>query len=103
MKISRRNFLKGSATALFLAGFNLPVLANTKPKKNLVVIMLKGAMDSLYAVPVIGDKDLEERRQDLILENSIKLALKNIGNENDEAIIFFTGSLYFAGEVLNLN
>ena len=37
------------------------------------------------------------------IENSIKLALKNIGNENDEAIIFFTGSLYFAGEVLNLN
>jgi uncharacterized protein (DUF1501 family) len=73
MKISRRNFLKGSATALFLAGFNLPVLANTKPKKNLVVIMLKGAMDSLYAVPVIGDKDLEERRQDLILDNTIKL------------------------------
>ena len=36
-------------------------------------------------------------------ENSIKLALKNIGNENDEAIIFFTGSLYFAGEILNLN
>jgi len=37
------------------------------------------------------------------VENSIKLALKNIGNENDEAIIFFTGSLYFAGEILNLN
>ena len=29
MKISRRNFLKGSATTLFLAGFNFPVLANT--------------------------------------------------------------------------
>ena len=75
MKISRRNFLKGSATALFLAGFNLPVFANTKPKKNLVVIMLKGAMDSLYAVPVIGDKDLEERRQDLILDNIIKFEI----------------------------
>lgn len=73
MKISRRSFLKGSATALFLAGFNLPVLANSKPKKNLVVIMLKGAMDSLYAVPVIGDKNLEERRQDLILDQTIKL------------------------------
>ena len=30
MKISRRNFLKGSATTLFLAGFNFPVLANYK-------------------------------------------------------------------------
>ena len=33
MKISRRNFLKGSATTLFLAGFNFPVLANTDKEK----------------------------------------------------------------------
>ena len=36
-------------------------------------------------------------------ENSIKSALKNIAKENSHAIIFCTGSLYFAGEVLNLN
>ena len=36
-------------------------------------------------------------------ENSIKSALRNIAKENDNAIIFCTGSLYFAGEVLNLN
>ena len=35
--------------------------------------------------------------------NSIKSALKKIKNENDDSIIFFAGSLYFAGEVLNLN
>ena len=34
---------------------------------------------------------------------SIKLALKTIAKENDDAIIFCTGSLYFAGEILNLN
>ena len=46
MKISRRDFLKGSAaTTLFLAGFNLPVLASSSRKKNLVVIMLRGGMD----------------------------------------------------------
>ena len=73
MKISRRNFLKGTATTLFLAGFNLPVLANTKTKKNLVVIMLRGGMDGLCAVPVIGDKNFEKRRQDLILDKIIKL------------------------------
>ena len=34
MKISRRDFLKGSAaTTLFLAGFNLPVLASSSRKK----------------------------------------------------------------------
>ena len=36
-------------------------------------------------------------------ESSIPSALKNISDENNNAIIFCTGSLYFAGEVLNLN
>ena len=36
-------------------------------------------------------------------ETSIKSALKNIARKNDNAIIFCTGSLYFAGEILNLN
>ena len=36
-------------------------------------------------------------------EWSIERALKNIAKENESAIIFCTGSLYFAGEILNLN
>ena len=36
-------------------------------------------------------------------ENSIELALKSISKKNDSAVIFCTGSLYFAGEILNLN
>ena len=36
-------------------------------------------------------------------ENSIESALKNAAKENNNAIIFCTGSLYFAGEILNLN
>ena len=36
-------------------------------------------------------------------ENSIESALKNASKKNDNAIIFCTGSLYFAGEILNLN
>ena len=35
--------------------------------------------------------------------NSIKSTLKNISKENNNAIIFCTGSLYFAGEILSLN
>ena len=58
---------------LFLSGFSLPVLANTKKKKNLVIIMLRGGMDGLCAVPVIGDRDFEKRRKDLILDKTIKL------------------------------
>ena len=73
MKISRRNFLKGSATTLFLAGFNFPVLANAAKKKNLVIIMLRGGMDGLCAVPIIGDKNFEKRRKDLILDETITL------------------------------
>ena len=36
-------------------------------------------------------------------ESSIKSALEKISKENDNAIIFVTGSLYFVGEILNLN
>ncbi len=36
-------------------------------------------------------------------ESSIQNALKKISKENDKAIIFCTGSLYFVGEILNLN
>ncbi len=36
-------------------------------------------------------------------EGSIVSALKNASKENENAIIFCTGSLYFAGEILNLN
>ena len=36
-------------------------------------------------------------------ENSIEAAFKSIAKEDDSAIIFCTGSLYFVGEVLNLN
>ena len=73
MKITRRDFLKGSATTLFLAGFNLPALASSSRKKNLVVIMLRGGMDGLCAVPVIGDKNFEKRRKSILIENTIKL------------------------------
>ena len=36
-------------------------------------------------------------------EDSIEDALKNIASENENAIILCIGSLYFAGEILNLN
>ena len=36
-------------------------------------------------------------------ENSIESAFKSIAKENDSAVIFCTGSLYFVGEILNLS
>ena len=105
MKITRRDFLKGTATTLFLAGFNLPALASNSKKKNLVVIMLRGGMDGLCAVPVIGDKNFEKRRKNILIENTIKLnsdfALhpKLIGfnkcwNENTGSIVHATSIPY---------
>jgi len=105
MKISRRDFLKGSATTLFLAGFNLPVLASTSKKKNLVVIMLRGGMDGLCAVPVIGDKNFEKKRKSILIENTIKLnsdfalhpklnAFHNCWKENTGTIIHATSIPY---------
>ena len=35
--------------------------------------MLRGGMDGLCAVPIIGDKNFEKRRKDLILDRTIKL------------------------------
>ena len=73
MKITRRNFLKGSLATLFLAGSGIPVYSANRVKKNLVVIMLRGGMDALCAVPVVGDKNFEKRRKQLILDDTIKL------------------------------
>ena len=60
MKISRRNFLKTTAlTSLYFAGFGGISGANTGTKKNLVIIMLRGGMDGLCAIPVKGDKNFD--------------------------------------------
>jgi uncharacterized protein (DUF1501 family) len=105
MKISRRDFLKGTATSLFLAGFNLPALATSSRKKNLVVIMLRGGMDGLCAVPVIGDKNFEKRRKSILIEDTIKLnsdfalhprliGFNKCWNENTGSIVHATSIPY---------
>ena len=105
MKISRRDFLKGTATSLFLAGFNLPALATSSRKKNLVVIMLRGGMDGLCAVPVIGDKNFEKRRKSILIKDTIKLnsdfalhprliGFNKCWNENTGSIVHATSIPY---------
>ena len=92
MRISRRGFLKGSLATLFLAGTGLPVYSSTKAKKNLVVIMLRGGMDALCAVPVVGDKNFEKRRKQLILDDTIKLNSEN--NCRNLSMFFMTTVIY---------
>ena len=68
MKINRRNFLKTTAlTSLYFAGFGVPSLANSGPK-NLVVVMLRGGMDGLCAIPIKGDKNFEKLRSKINLD-----------------------------------
>ena len=72
MKISRRDFLKTTAlTSLYFAGFGAPVNASGQ-KKNLVIIMLRGGMDGLSAVPPI-DPVLEKFRPDILVRKTLPL------------------------------
>ena len=106
MKISRRNFLKTSAlTSLYFAGFGLPSLANSRSKKNLVIIMLRGGMDGLCAIPIKGDKDFEKMRSKINLDRTLKLTsdfdlhpalktFKNLWDENLSAAVHATNIPY---------
>ena len=64
---TRRNFLIGGAANVFFTGLNLstPVGASMGPKKNLIVVMLRGGLDGLSAVPAIGDKKFTKYRKNL--------------------------------------
>ena len=74
MKISRRDFLKTTAlTSLYFAGFSAHSYANSGKKKNLVVIMLRGGMDGLCAIPVKDDKNFEKMRSKINLDRTLKL------------------------------
>ena len=117
MKINRRNFLKTTAfTSLYFAGFGVPSLANNGPKKNLVVIMLRGGMDGLCAIPIKGDKNFEKLRSKINLDKTLKLtsdfdlhpALKtfkslwdqNLGAAVHATNIPYTGRSHFDGQNL---
>jgi len=73
MNCTRRNFLIGGSASVFLTGINFSSKALGQNKKNLIVISLRGGMDGLTAVPVIGDKNLKKKRKKLILEETLKL------------------------------
>lgn len=73
MNCTRRSFLKGSLATIFFSNFNVPLYGSIKnPKKNIVIISLRGGMDGLTAVPV-NDSLINRYRSDLILDNKLKL------------------------------
>ena len=74
---TRRAFLKGSSLAVLALGWGgLPAFlartasAQTRPRKTLVALFQRGAMDGLMAVQPLGDSQLAGLRPQLLLPSS---------------------------------
>ena len=117
MKINRRDFLKTTAlTSLYFAGFGVSSLANNQNKKNLVVVMLRGGMDGLCAIPVKSDKNFEKLRSKINLDKTLPLTsdfdlhpalktFKSLWDQNQGAAVHatnipYTGRSHFDGQNL---
>jgi uncharacterized protein (DUF1501 family) len=70
--INRRDFIAGSMTLTMLGSPLFSARAETLKKKNLVVVLLRGGMDGLTAVPSL-DHDLSSYRPDIFVDNSLRL------------------------------
>ena len=105
MNCTRRSFLKGSLATIFFSNFNVPLYGSIKnPKKNIVIISLRGGMDGLTAVPV-NDSLINRYRSDLVLNNKLKLnsdfslhpklkTLHRLWSENLAAVVHATNIPY---------
>jgi dihydrofolate synthase / folylpolyglutamate synthase len=89
----------------------LGMMANKEHKK--FINVLKNNIKSIITVDIPNQENFI-KKEDLskialscgVLsksENSVRSALKRIKKENKNAVILVTGSLYFVGEILNLN
>tara|TARA_B100000965_G_scaffold385505_1_gene386758 strand:+ start:1043 stop:2191 length:1149 start_codon:yes stop_codon:yes gene_type:complete len=73
MNCTRRSFLKGSLATIFFSNFNVPLYGSIQsPKKNIVIISLRGGMDGLAAVPV-SDPLINRYRSELILNKKLRI------------------------------
>ena len=72
MTITRREFVAGVGSITLLASPVFNVRAAGLQKRNLVIIMLRGGMDGLTAVPP-RDKRLNSARPDILVKKSQKL------------------------------
>ena len=116
MNCTRRSFLKGSLATIFFSNFNIPLYGSIQtPKKNIVIISLRGGMDGLAAVPV-SDAIINRYRYDLILNQKLKLnsdfslhpklkTLHNLWSQNLASVVHATNIPYtershFDGQIL---
>ena len=89
----------------------LGMMANKEHKK--FINILKNSLHSIIAVDIPNQvnfipkeklaKIASSCKANAFVEGSIKKALEKASRKNKNAIIFCTGSLYLAGEILNLN
>ena len=113
------NFLAASEISKYLETLNskkkifmiLGMMSNKEHKEFIKIFKSKVHSITTLNIPnqknFIGKEKLSKIAQSCGIssktEVSIEAALKGIATENDDAIIFCTGSLYLAGEILNLN
>jgi uncharacterized protein (DUF1501 family) len=73
--ITRRSFVRyGTASVITFAGFPaLSLVSASATRARFVLVQLRGGMDSLTAVPPIGDKWLESARPNTWIKNSLAL------------------------------
>jgi uncharacterized protein (DUF1501 family) len=71
--VTRRQSLALFGGTALAAGFARAAFAAPEIDKRLVVVLLRGAMDGLSAVPPMGDPDHERARGGLVLSNAIRL------------------------------
>lgn len=76
---SRRHFMMGAGvlTCCGITGFSSLSMAKTgiTGDKRLLVVILRGAMDGLAAIPAIGDKDYRDARRTLALPDNMLLPM----------------------------
>jgi uncharacterized protein (DUF1501 family) len=65
--LDRRNFLLGSGAAALAAALPRAVVAKATTESRVVVVVLRGAMDGLAAVPPHGDRDYQGLRGGLAI------------------------------------
>ena len=74
MLFSRRNFLKTVAGSTFLFGYpELSTASSRYENRRLLVLLLRGGLDGLTAVPPTGDKNLKSIRSSTLIENTLNL------------------------------
>jgi uncharacterized protein (DUF1501 family) len=116
MSITRRHFIAGSSSLMLAGNWASDVIASQRNKKNLIVIMLRGGMDGLTAVPFIGNNQLADLRPSINVEGANKIdgsfalhpILKNFKSQWDEGTaailhassIPYTGRSHFEGQNL---